>query len=60
MAKRLEAAGFSIEAILGDYQGGPWDERADVWVILARKAGTGRGKRRLRLSSSNRSSSYQR
>ena len=44
MAKRLEAAGFSIEAILGDYQGGPWDERADVWVILARKAGTGRGK----------------
>jgi ubiquinone/menaquinone biosynthesis C-methylase UbiE len=44
MAKRLEAAGFSIEAILGDYQGGPWDERADVWVILARKPGSGRGK----------------
>ena len=44
MAKRLEAAGFSIEAILGDYQGGPWDERADVWVILARKAAAGRGK----------------
>jgi ubiquinone/menaquinone biosynthesis C-methylase UbiE len=37
MARRLEHAGFSIQAILGDYQGGPWDERADVWVILARK-----------------------
>ena len=37
MARRLEEAGFSIQAILGDYQGGPWDERADVWVILARK-----------------------
>ena len=37
MAKRLEKAGFAIQAILGDYQGGPWDERADVWVILARK-----------------------
>jgi ubiquinone/menaquinone biosynthesis C-methylase UbiE len=37
MARRLEKAGFAIEAILGDYQGGPWDERADVWVMLARK-----------------------
>jgi len=37
MARRLEDAGFVIQAILGDYQGGPWDERADVWVILARK-----------------------
>jgi ubiquinone/menaquinone biosynthesis C-methylase UbiE len=37
MARRLEKAGFAIQAILGDYQGGPWDERADVWVILARK-----------------------
>ena len=37
MVRRLEAAGFAIEAVLGDYQGGPWDERADVWVILARK-----------------------
>jgi len=34
---RLEAAGFSIRAILGDYQGRPWDDRADVWVILAVK-----------------------
>ncbi len=37
MTRRLEAAGFAVEAVLGDYQGGPWDSRADVWVILARK-----------------------
>ncbi len=37
MARRLDKAGFAVQAILGDYQGGPWDERADVWVILARK-----------------------
>ena len=37
MRARLERAGFRIDAVLGDYQGGPWDERADVWVILARK-----------------------
>jgi SAM-dependent methyltransferase len=37
MARRLEAAGFRVEAVLGDYQGRPWDERADVWIILAKK-----------------------
>jgi SAM-dependent methyltransferase len=35
--RRLERAGFEIEAVLGDYQGGAWDRRADVWVVLARK-----------------------
>ena len=35
MRRRLERAGFRVEAILGDYQGGPWDSRADVWVIIA-------------------------
>jgi SAM-dependent methyltransferase len=35
--KRIERAGCQIEAVLGDYRGGPWDERADVWMILARK-----------------------
>ncbi len=35
--KRLEKAGFAIEAVLGDYRGGPWDERADVWIMLARR-----------------------
>jgi SAM-dependent methyltransferase len=38
MARRLEKAGFVIDALLGDYRGGPWDERAEVWVILARRA----------------------
>lgn len=35
MTRRLEKTGFRILAVLGDYQGGPWDARADVWVILA-------------------------
>ena len=37
MAKRLEKAGLQIEALLGDYQGGPWDLRAEAWIILARR-----------------------
>lgn len=37
MSRRLERAGFSIQAVLGDYRGGPWDPRADVWVMLAKK-----------------------
>ena len=37
MMHRLERAGFAIDVVLGDYQGGPWDARADVWVILASK-----------------------
>jgi SAM-dependent methyltransferase len=37
MVRRLEKAGFEITALLGDYQGGTWDRRADVWMILARK-----------------------
>ena len=37
MTDRVESAGFAIEAVLGDYQGRPWDERADVWIILARR-----------------------
>ncbi len=37
MTRRLDRAGFRVLAILGDYQGGPWDPRADVWVILAAK-----------------------
>jgi SAM-dependent methyltransferase len=35
--RRLSRAGFAIEAVLGDYRGGPWDERADVWIMLARR-----------------------
>lgn len=37
MVQRLEKAGLEVSALLGDYQGGPWDLRADVWIILARK-----------------------
>jgi ubiquinone/menaquinone biosynthesis C-methylase UbiE len=37
MGRRLEKAGFSVSALLGDYRGGPWDPRAEVWIILARK-----------------------
>jgi hypothetical protein len=37
MARRLEKSGFEISALLGDYRGGAWDERADVWILLARK-----------------------
>jgi SAM-dependent methyltransferase len=37
MRQRLETAGFRVEAVLGDYNGGPWDPRSDVWVVLARK-----------------------
>ena len=37
MARRLEKAGFTITALLGDYRGGPWDPRAEVWMILARR-----------------------
>jgi ubiquinone/menaquinone biosynthesis C-methylase UbiE len=37
MTRRLEQNGFSIEAVLGDYRGRPWDERADAWIILARR-----------------------
>jgi len=37
MRRRLEDAGFRIDTVLGDYDGGPWDSRADVWMMLARR-----------------------
>jgi ubiquinone/menaquinone biosynthesis C-methylase UbiE len=37
MTSRLERAGFVVDAVLGDYRGRPWDVRADVWIILARR-----------------------
>lgn len=37
MARRLERSGFEVTATLGDYQGGPWDRRAEVWILLATK-----------------------
>jgi len=38
MTRRLERAGLAVTAVLGDYDGRPWDPRADVWVILAERA----------------------
>jgi ubiquinone/menaquinone biosynthesis C-methylase UbiE len=37
MVRRVESAGFTVSALLGDYRGGPWDPRAEVWIILARR-----------------------
>lgn len=37
MSRRLVTAGFRIEALLGDYDGGPWHRDADAWIIIARK-----------------------
>ncbi len=37
MTSRLEHAGFTVDAVLGDYRGRAWDERADVWIMLARR-----------------------
>jgi ubiquinone/menaquinone biosynthesis C-methylase UbiE len=37
MSRELEQAGFAIDAVLGDYRGRPWDARADVWIIVAKK-----------------------
>jgi len=37
MRRALARAGFTVETVLGDYQGFPWDERADVWIVLARR-----------------------
>lgn len=38
MAARLDRAGFRVKAVLGDYAGGAWDSRADVWLLLATRA----------------------
>jgi len=37
MVTRVEQAGFAVDRVLGDYRGRPWDARADVWIILAKK-----------------------
>ena len=26
-----------VTSVLGDYRGGPWDPRADAWIVLARR-----------------------
>jgi ubiquinone/menaquinone biosynthesis C-methylase UbiE len=37
MTRQLERARFSANTVLGDYRGRRWDERADVWIILAER-----------------------
>ncbi len=37
MTGQLERAGFRVDSVLGDYRGRAWDDRADVWIILAKK-----------------------
>ena len=37
MTGQLERAGFRVNAVLGDYRGRPWDDRADVWIMMAEK-----------------------
>jgi SAM-dependent methyltransferase len=37
MTAQLRRAGLRVDAVLGDYQGRAWDDRADVWILLARK-----------------------
>ena len=37
VVSRLDKAGLDVEHILGDYRGGAWDARADVWLLLARR-----------------------
>ena len=38
VAVKLEAAGFRVDAVLGDYRGAEWSPDAEVWVIIARRA----------------------
>jgi SAM-dependent methyltransferase len=35
MLRRIERAGFAVDAVLGDYQGRPFSEDADSWIVLA-------------------------
>lgn len=37
MLRRLAAAGFRAEALLGDYDGGPLGLEAEAWIIVARR-----------------------
>ena len=42
LRRRLERAGFEIDAVLGGYDGEAWDPRADTWIVLARRKQAGR------------------
>ena len=36
---RLRRAGFTLDAVSGDYRGGPWHSEAETWVVEALKPG---------------------
>lgn len=38
MLTRFEQAGFAVDAVLGGYDGRAWDDQADTWIVMARKA----------------------
>ena len=38
IARRLERAGFVVDAVLGSYRGSAWTERSEAWILLARRA----------------------
>jgi len=38
MTRRVERAGFHVDGVFGDYSGGPWDSRAETWLILATRS----------------------
>lgn len=37
LVSRLARAGFDVDTVLGDYQGQPWDPRAEALILLARR-----------------------
>jgi ubiquinone/menaquinone biosynthesis C-methylase UbiE len=37
MLRRLERAGFALDALVGGYSGEPWHEAADTWILLVRR-----------------------
>jgi SAM-dependent methyltransferase len=34
--RRLAKCGLAVEAVFGDYHGGPWTPDADTWLVMAR------------------------
>ena len=38
MLRRIERAGFAVDAVLGGYDGRPWDQAADTWIVMTHKA----------------------
>jgi ubiquinone/menaquinone biosynthesis C-methylase UbiE len=38
MVRRLQRAGFVVDATYGGYRGEPWSDRADTWIVVARKS----------------------